>query len=79
MVISHDDEQRGESADTPTYPSMLSVRETSTNRGGELDGMARVSRASLALREVSGKRSSIPVPRSPTDPQQKPLSLPQTK
>ncbi|EDN02613.1 predicted protein [Histoplasma mississippiense (nom. inval.)] len=53
MVISHDDEQRGESADTPTYPSMLFVRETSTNRGGELDGMARVSRASLALREVS--------------------------
>ncbi|EGC46849.1 conserved hypothetical protein [Histoplasma capsulatum var. duboisii H88] len=52
MVISHDDEQRGESADTPTYPSMLSVRETSTDRGGELDGMAD-SRASLAPREVS--------------------------
>ncbi|EDN03910.1 predicted protein [Histoplasma mississippiense (nom. inval.)] len=52
MVISHDDEQRGESADTPTYPSMLSVRETSMNRGGELDRMAD-SRASLAPREVS--------------------------
>ncbi|EEH34994.2 hypothetical protein PAAG_06041 [Paracoccidioides lutzii Pb01] len=31
MVIGHDDEQRGESADMLTSPSMLSARETSMN------------------------------------------------